>query len=73
MSIDQRVAETEKMKAHELRPVSGNGCGFNGYCSNAGLIPVATVGIVLAVVVTAAWIVGRRLIRRRRPKPSSLV
>jgi hypothetical protein len=61
-TVDQGVAPPEKMKSHSLTPV---GCGFGAECSNAGLLPVAGVAIVLAVVVTIVWNVGRRLIRRR--------
>ncbi len=68
-TVDQGVAAPEKMKSHALTPV---GCGFGAECSNAGLLPVACVAIVLAVAVTAAWIVGRRLIRRRRRGASSI-
>jgi hypothetical protein len=69
MKVEERIAGTEKIKSHTLTPV---GCGFGADCSSAFLIPVATVAIVLAVVVTAAWMVGRRLIRRRRRRPSNL-
>ena len=69
LTVDQGVAASEKMQAHKLTPV---GCGFGADCSSAFLIPVTAVAIFLAVVVTTAWIVGRRLIRRGRRKPSSL-
>jgi flagellar biogenesis protein FliO len=69
LTVDQGVAPPEKMKAHSLHPV---GCGFGADCSSAFLFPVAVVAIILAVVLTVAWIVGRRLIRRGRRKPSSL-
>jgi hypothetical protein len=69
LTVDQGVAAPEKKQAHSLHPV---GCGFGADCSNAFLLPVAVVAVILAVVVTTVWIVGRRLIRRGRRKPSSV-
>ncbi|HWU14605.1 MAG TPA: hypothetical protein VN157_11415 [Caulobacter sp.] len=68
LTVDQGVAAPETMKAHSLTPIC---CGFGGDCSSAFLVPLAAVAIILAVVVTTAWIVGRRLIRRGRRRPPS--
>lgn len=66
--VDQSAAAPEKITAHQLTPVS---CG-PGECSTQVVFPMAFIGVVLAVVVTIAWNVGRRLLRRRRRGPSSI-
>jgi hypothetical protein len=67
LTVDQGMAAPEKMQAHKLTPI---GCGFGADCSSAILFPAACMMIVLAVVVTIAWNVGRRLTRRRRANRS---
>ncbi len=60
MTIDQGVAETEKLASHELRCLAD--CGI--------VMPPAVETyvsiLVLALVIALAWIGVRRLTRRRK-------